>query len=665
MSEPLVATATVPVYEHPDLAPYPVHWHALHNAILKDSQVRVRTHDFCLDFAKQLSFNQESLLLFWKLLDIGPRNNLSPEENFVLMFPDMDVFLSLLFPDSYPQEFVENGRLLAANLFPTDTAHLMGFMDRLSRTWAHALKGADIVDFVIERWPQFTFTCLVAKRLRELSDAKIIFSGGAVSVPEKATVALTLGACDFVLAPDADVALPRLVKALTSGQDTREINNVFSADGNGSIVLPKASSNLVPYVEVPFPDFSDFPMEEYPRDSLGRKRIDVKTSRGCGHRCRYCVARKYWAPDGLVFDTLRLRSPDLVATYLEGLEQKYHIDHVQFSDNEVTTSGPWLDGFLKSLGERSIDFTWEGCARFDSLSPPVIERLRRSGCDYLVFGAESLDSHVLEEMGRTDDVQRYISTLPSIVKKTLDEGIRVQLNVICGHPQETDDEFITTFRRLEALRRQMDAAGYPVTFPSDPYYLTYGSEDYTRFLSDPAFEVTYWPQPEVSTGIRALDKALSKMPYKLRRVSPPLKRSISSFAKSWLTFSLSTPESDFATKNFIFRAWARQPKGNSMFERLWYALEREPQPLLVDDQPRMGYRFDGRSLLLSEDERRLITSLASGPRTFRDLLSTLEGKERSQNPGNDSDVEEVLRRFLKEGLSFGIVKALTSSPPVH
>ncbi|MGB7124137.1 MAG: radical SAM protein [Thermoplasmata archaeon] len=656
-----VATVTVPILERGELALAPWLSQAYHNSTLKSEGFHLKAYDFRLDFAKRIDFDRELVRAFRKIFDIGPRNELGPYEHYFATFPDRDVFLSLLFPERFPLEQIVGQRLLAANIFPSDFEQSVDLLNEMCNDWAAGLKGADVVLFLLDRTSNFTPTCLLAQKFRNVSDATVLFAGFDVSIPEKARTALASGVCDYVLFGETEFTVPRVVRALEKGADPRDLAGLMTLSPEGEFLSSGEPDRLSSISTIPWPDFSDFPMSEYFRDALGMRHLSMRATRGCVARCSYCSLRQYWTPNGTVYDSLRVRTSEDVLSEMKEHVARYQVDQIDFGDDAINSSPKWLGRFLTDLKSESLDISWEACARFDMLDKPLLELAAKSGCNYLIYGLDSLDEQVLRGMRRVKDVDTYVRSVRDSVIATFESGIACQLNMVAGYPGESDESFWRQFRALESLRIEMDSLGYPLTFPSDPFYISYGSEDYDRVFSDPEVRVERWPALQKSTGLPCLDKVLDNVPHRAVFPDDGDRRKFSSFLKSDLLYKLSAPSGGFVSMNYRAQWWARSRAGIGTLRGFSYRLRRPAQPVSVDGLMTAGFEVGEKWLLPgSATEAAITAALEGGTLTFPQLVhAAKQAQEVGFGHGGMESVEAEVVKFLKQSLAFGLVEPLS------
>ena len=224
-----------------------------------------------------------------------------------------------------------------------------------------------------------------------------------------------------------------------NGEPEGLIQNLFSdgienCDGliynkNGKII--KKEKILVQNLdELPFPDWSKFPVESYSYFPLIKKIpfLPILSSRGCPHGCIYCP---YAVAMGAKW---RFRSPENVFSEISSLVEKHGIKGMQFRDPIFSLDEKRTHEICDRLSDSGLSVEW-GCeTRIDALSYNTIKKMAAAGCVAVNVGIESISDGVLTVCKR-----KKISNDEIVEKVKLmdDYGIRVSGFFILGLPGST------------------------------------------------------------------------------------------------------------------------------------------------------------------------------------------------------------------------------------
>ncbi|MDD4332944.1 MAG: radical SAM protein [Patescibacteria group bacterium] len=204
--------------------------------------------------------------------------------------------------------------------------------------------------------------------------------------------------------------------------------------------------------------------------------IPSLTSRGCPHQCTFCINAilKYcWRP----------RSAEQVLKDLEIIKNKecFKDKKLRFWDEnffvDINRAKKIIDGML----ERNLVMPWETTVRANYLANGMVddaflEKLKKSGCYLLSFGAESGSPRILKKIKKGITPEEIVKS----AQMCLRHGIIPQYSFMIGLPgEEKSDMMMTLFLidRLLKLEGEVQILG-PQAFRPYP-----GSELYNECLA--------------------------------------------------------------------------------------------------------------------------------------------------------------------------------------
>ncbi|MBN2119848.1 MAG: radical SAM protein [Candidatus Omnitrophica bacterium] len=185
--------------------------------------------------------------------------------------------------------------------------------------------------------------------------------------------------------------------------------------------------------QIPFPSFSEFNLKDYNKESM-YKPLPLLISRGCINNCSFCVDYRMNHP-------FRVRDP------LKVLEEiKFHMEHYSVKDfqfNDLLCNGNLrqLERVCDLIIEEKLGIQWTSYAAIrQGMSLELCRKMRKAGCRYICYGTESGSDVVLKKMKK-----RYNSKLAEeVIRNTHNAGIDTAINIILGHPGESEKEFRNT-----------------------------------------------------------------------------------------------------------------------------------------------------------------------------------------------------------------------------
>jgi len=244
---------------------------------------------------------------------------------------------------------------------------------------------------------------------------------------------------DIVVRGEGEFTLLELAQTRA---DERTLHNIagLTYRNNGQIVQ---TSNR-PYFEnldaLPRPAYKYLPMEKY--RIYGKIFLPIMTSRGCPFQCSFCVASQMF---GAKF---RFRSPKNVVDELEWLKNEYGAEGISFNDDTLTLDKKRIMDICDEMIARKINLPWGCQTRVDTVSPEILAKMRKAGCNEVSFGVESGCQKILDAVHKKFE----LSQAEKAIKWAKKEGLFVAVSTIIGYPGETKESMQQTsdlMRRIE------------------------------------------------------------------------------------------------------------------------------------------------------------------------------------------------------------------------
>lgn len=182
---------------------------------------------------------------------------------------------------------------------------------------------------------------------------------------------------------------------------------------------------------------------------LGRYRtlnmpISMTTSRGCPFRCIFCVGRK------MVGAKVRYRRPQAVVDEFQYLAT-LGFPQINVADDLFVAKKSHCLTICDEIINRGIEARWSCFARVDTVSLPVLKRMRQAGCVSVGFGVESANAEILKTVEKRITLPKVVSA----VQMCADAGIEPHVSFILGLPGETPE----TMRETQEFGKRIEALG--------------------------------------------------------------------------------------------------------------------------------------------------------------------------------------------------------------
>jgi radical SAM superfamily enzyme YgiQ (UPF0313 family) len=197
------------------------------------------------------------------------------------------------------------------------------------------------------------------------------------------------------------------------------------------------------YVDLPHPDYSDSEMDLYQRNWL----FYIEGSRSCVRKCSFCDVP-------VVKGKFRIKPGREVANEMIDIQRRYGVDQFRFSDSLLNGSMPQMRELLETLGDhndanpdKKIYFNSYLIVRPESIMPKSdFDLIKRAGGIMMSLGVESGNEKVRETM-----YKKFTNAeLEYCFEQIIERQMKIQIQLICGFPTETEEDFEDT---MELLRK--------------------------------------------------------------------------------------------------------------------------------------------------------------------------------------------------------------------
>jgi anaerobic magnesium-protoporphyrin IX monomethyl ester cyclase len=243
----------------------------------------------------------------------------------------------------------------------------------------------------------------------------------------------SLGADIYVVSPEGESTLVRVLEALREGRSLAGIDNLLFRDGKAIVqtgMVPEANSlpeNMIDYSLFPQRHFGGF--------------VNLRTAKSCPFSCAFCAfpsrAGKYtYLPIDLVEKEL-----DAIADLGERMT-------LTFLDDTFNVPKERFKEIMRLMIRKQYGFKWNSFLRSDHADDEAIELMGRSGCEGVFLGVESGSDRILKAMNKTSRRSDYLRVIP----KLRSAGMLTHASVIVGYPGETLESVHETMDLIETAR---------------------------------------------------------------------------------------------------------------------------------------------------------------------------------------------------------------------
>ena len=296
-----------------------------------------------------------------------------------------------------------------------------------------AKENPEFVGFSVLTTEQVYYALALAKKIKQELDTKIIIGGAAVRLfPQKF---LDYDFIDFVINGDGEIAL----KGLLEEKNIEGIKNIIYKKDKKII---KNKEESIGINDTPFPDFSDFNLNEYFSPKIV---ITTLTSRGCyWKKCTFC------ADYDAVSMQYRTKNIDRLIEELKFLKEKYKTNYFYFADEMISPT--MFDKMSKSLIREDLTIKYYTQARPEGFNKEILKNMKSSGCEVVMWGVESACQRILDLINKGTNIEEA----GSIIKQSNEAGIKNAVYAFGGFPTETEQEYNQTIEWLKRNKEYID-----------------------------------------------------------------------------------------------------------------------------------------------------------------------------------------------------------------
>jgi len=327
------------------------------------------------------------------------------------------------------------------------------FSDNLAKVVS--CEGYDLIGISVKGIFQFLFALLLSKKIKSLSDAKIVLGGPSVTIHGR-ELFNKFPYLDYMITGDGQVPLFKLVNYLEGRAAIEDVPNLIYRQ-NGTV--KSNPRKLYPIEDLCMPDFPDYMVDFYRSRYYPALVLPYQISRGCPYECSFCD-HKHINP------SVEFKSYDKVVREIKAMKERYQSNRFFFYDEVINCSYEYLDKLCDIFIEEKLDISWSSAARSDNLDRKILQKMKKAGCVSLGFGIESGSNRILKIMGKGFTSEQAARVL----KDSYDEGIRNILFIIVGYPHEKKEDITETIEFIRKNAQYIDTIA-----PIRPLVVVYGS----------------------------------------------------------------------------------------------------------------------------------------------------------------------------------------------
>jgi anaerobic magnesium-protoporphyrin IX monomethyl ester cyclase len=265
-----------------------------------------------------------------------------------------------------------------------------------------------------------------------LPKAITLIGGPHVTVRDEATFTESNNV-DVVVRGEGEMTMLEVAK-IVSEERLDRLGNVLGItyQRDGQVYRNSDRAFMENIDALPHPAHKHFDVGRY--KILGKTYLPIITSRGCPFHCTFCAGYKMCGRG------FRARAPTKVVDELEWLRDEFGAGAFAFYDDTFTFDEKRAIAICDEIQKRKINLPWDCRTRVDKVSPELLVKLRKSGCQLIHFGIESGNQQMLNLMRKGTTVEQNAQA----IKWAKEAGISVATSLVIGYPTETPEQMQQT-----------------------------------------------------------------------------------------------------------------------------------------------------------------------------------------------------------------------------
>ena len=302
----------------------------------------------------------------------------------------------------------------------------------------------------------------------EFPSAKVIAYGQApTSIPEE-----VIGFCDYVVIGEPEKTLVDIL----SGRPEKAVGFMKG----GKIHIDRRDNSVENVDEIPLPARQLLNNGAY-RHAFLKPFTQITTARGCPFRCIFCTSREY-------FRSYRPRSIGNIMAEIEEVYNRYGIRNFGFADDTFAMNEKRVVQLCEGIMERGMKVRWFATARVDTITPRMLDYMKRAGCEVLMFGIEASSQEIIDKLKKGVSVGQ----IERAVRMTRKSGIKAHGYFVLGSPFDTPETVKKSVKFAKRLK--LDYASFNVFVPYP------GTEAFAQLEKEGKIKTRDWEKYDQTTG---------------------------------------------------------------------------------------------------------------------------------------------------------------------
>jgi radical SAM superfamily enzyme YgiQ (UPF0313 family) len=275
---------------------------------------------------------------------------------------------------------------------------------------------------------------------------------------------------DVIVLGEGERSIVELARAANNARAWAGVKGIAYRNGT-EICFTEKRQPIAKLDNLPVPDRRLLPLGRY--RALGMP-ISLTTSRGCPHKCIFCVGRK------MVGARVRYRSAGKIVDELEYLNA-LNFHQINIADDLFTANKNHCNAVCDEIIKRGLQLKWTSFAWVDTFSDAVLAKMKAAGCSAVSFGIESANPQILKTIKKGITLKQ-VEDAVNMCKRA---AIMPFASFILGLPGETPETIKETMEFGHRLKKLGLSFGFHLLAPFPGTEVRQYSERYgIKILTD-------------------------------------------------------------------------------------------------------------------------------------------------------------------------------------
>jgi len=263
--------------------------------------------------------------------------------------------------------------------------------------------------------------------------------------------------------------LPALIDALKAGATQFEKIPGLLYRYQGRVVDNALAPMFKNLDELPAPAWDMLPMDRYRAHNwhcfghINERQpyAVIYTSLGCPYKCSFCCINTLYGKSGI-----RYRSLEGVVAEIDMLVERWGIKNIKILDEMFALDEKRVIRLCEMLIERGHDLNIWAYARVNTVTEPMLAKMRQAGIRWLAYGFESANERVLKDVSKGYNMDQ----VAQVLDWTRKHGIHICANYIFGLPEDDYESMNQTLAFMIDMNAEWANIYSTMAYPGSKLY---------------------------------------------------------------------------------------------------------------------------------------------------------------------------------------------------